>query len=420
MDMGIELLRNVFEKAVAAGRELNSLNESTINGALLKVAEETELQYAAILDANRMDLERMDVSNPMYDRLMLTKERIFAIAADLRSVASLHSPAGEILSETVRPNGMKITKIRTPFGLIGVIYEARPNVSFDVFGLCFKSNNAVVLKGGSDARFSNEAIVNLIRSVLEKAGVNPDTVTLLPSDRSATAELLGATDYVDLIIPRGSASLINYVRENSRVPVIETGAGICHTYFDRCGDIAKGAAIVFNAKTRRVSVCNALDTLIIHSSRLDSLPELCVKLADKNVIIYADNPAYEALEGKYPADLLEHAGENSFGTEFLDYKMSVKTVDSIGEAMKHVAKYSSKHSETVITEDSAAANLYLKTVDAACVYHNVSTAFTDGAQFGFGAEIGISTQKMHARGPMALAELTSYKYIITGNGQVRD
>jgi glutamate-5-semialdehyde dehydrogenase len=413
-------LRNVFEKALVASRELNTLNESTINGILLKIADETELQYSAILEANRMDLERMDTSNPMYDRLMLTKERIFAIAADLRNVASLHSPTGEILSETVRPNGMKITKIRVPFGLIGVIYEARPNVSFDVFGLCFKSNNAVVLKGGSDARFSNEAIVNLIRTALVKAEINPDTVTLLPPDRSATAELLGATDYVDLIIPRGSASLINYVRENSHVPVIETGAGICHTYFDHSGDITKGASIIFNAKTRRVSVCNALDTLVIHSLRLDVLPELCRKLAYKNVIIYADKPAYEALDGEYPENLLEHANEHSFGTEFLDYKMSIKTVETIEEAIKHVTSYSSKHSETIITEDKTASDLYLKMIDAACVYLNVSTAFTDGAQFGFGAEIGISTQKMHARGPMALAELTSYKYIITGDGQVRD
>jgi glutamate-5-semialdehyde dehydrogenase len=413
-------LKNIFERARIAGRELNALDEPVINRVLSTLAGETERQCDAILDANRMDLERMDVANPMYDRLMLTKERIFAIAADLRNVASLHSPTGEILGETIRPNGMKITKIRVPFGVIGVIYEARPNVSFDVFGLCFKSNNAVVLKGGSDARFSNEAIVKLIRTTLADAGINPDAATLLPSGRSATAGLLGATDYVDLIIPRGSSSLINYVRENSRVPVIETGAGICHTYFDRYGDVAKGAAIVFNAKTRRVSVCNALDTLVIHSSRLSALHELCKQLAGKNVIIYADNSAYEALDGKYPANLLEHADENSFGTEFLDYKMSVKTVDSIEEAMTHVAACSSKHSETIITEDKTAADLYVKTVDAACVYVNVSTAFTDGAQFGFGAEIGISTQKMHARGPMALPELTSYKYIITGDGQIRN
>ena len=413
-------LKHIFESAKAAGSALNTLYEVVINGVLLNVADRTERQYRAILDANRMDLERMDTASPMYDRLMLTKERIFAIAADLRKVASLRSPVGEILNETVRPNGMKISKIRVPFGVIGVIYEARPNVGFDVFGLCFKSHNATILKGGSDARFSNEAIVELIRATLVEAGVNPDVLTLLPSDRAATAELLAATDYVDLIIPRGSASLIHYVRQNSRVPVIETGAGICHTYFDHDGDAGKGAAIIFNAKTRRVSVCNALDTLVIHSSRLDVLPALCHDLAGKNVIIYADARAYEALEGTYPASLLEHAGEHSFGTEFLDYKMSVKTVATIEEAIAHVARYSSRHSEAIITENKAAADLYVKMVDAACVYVNVSTAFTDGAQFGFGAEIGISTQKMHARGPMALAELTSYKYIITGNGQVRN
>lgn len=413
-------MKSVFEKAVIASLELHALDESLINGILLKIADKTELQYNAIMEANRKDLERMEASNPAFDRLALTKERIFAIAAGLRNVATLPSPAGEILSETVRPNGMKISKIRVPFGVIGVIYEARPNVSFDVFGLCFKSNNAVILKGGSDAHFSNIAIVELIRTTLAEAGVNPDVVTLLPSDRSATAELLGATDYVDLIIPRGSSSLINYVRENSRVPVIETGAGICHTYFDRAGDVAKGAAIIFNAKTRRVSVCNALDTLVIHAGRLDVLPELCNKLAGKNVIIYADKPAYEALDGKYPANLLEPARDDSFGMEFLDYKMSLKTVDTIEEAISHIAVYSSQHSETIITEDQPAADLFVKKTDAACVYVNVSTAFTDGAQFGFGAEIGISTQKMHARGPMALAELTSYKYVITGNGQVRN
>jgi glutamate-5-semialdehyde dehydrogenase len=338
----------------------------------------------------------------------------------MRNVAVSRSPVGVVMSETVRPNGMKITKVRVPFGVIGVIYEARPNVSFDVFGLCFKSNNAVILKGGSDAHFSNKAIVELIRTTLTKAGVNPDVVTLLPSDRSATAKLLGATDYVDLIIPRGSSSLINYVRENSRVPVIETGAGICHTYFDRYGDTVKGAAIIFNAKTRRVSACNTLDTLVIHAERLNVLPELCSKLAGKNVIIYADKPAYEVLDGKYPASLLEHADDDSFSTEFLDYKMSIKTVDTIDGAINHITACSSQHSETIVTEDKPAADLFVRKIDAACVYVNVSTAFTDGAQFGLGAEVGISTQKMHARGPMALAELTSYKYIITGDGQVRD
>lgn len=415
----VKEVKGFFDRVKIASQEFSILDESQISSILLKIADKVELQYSTIMEANRKDLERMDASNPMFDRLALTKERIFAIAADMRNVATLQSPVGEVMSETVRPNGMKITKVRVPFGVIGVIYEARPNVTFDMFGLCFKSNNAVILKGSRDAVFSNSTIVELIRTTLADAGVNPDVVILLPSDRLVLPKLLGATGYVDLIIPRGGSALIDYVRKNSRVPVIETGAGICHTYFDRDGDTSKGAAIIFNAKTRRVSVCNAMDTLVIHADRRDVLPELCSKLADKNVIIYADDLAYKALEGKYPANLLEHAGDDSFGIEFLDYKMSVKTVDTIDDAIDHIALYSSRHSETIITEDGAAADLFVKKVDAACVYVNVSTAFTDGAQFGFGAEVGISTQKMHARGPMALPELTSYKYIITGNGQVR-
>jgi glutamate-5-semialdehyde dehydrogenase len=410
---------NIFERAVIASRSLSGIGNEKIDCVLLKIADKAEAEYAEILAANERDTSRMSPSNPMYERLLLTKERIGEICAGLRNVASLPSPLGEIMTENIRPNGMKIEKVRVPFGVIGVIYEARPNVSFDVFGLCFKTGNAVVLKGGSDAQYSNEYIVGLIRKTIEEEGINPDVVTLLPAGRAATADLLNARGTVDLIIPRGSASLIDYVRENARVPVIETGAGICHTYFDFSGDVAKGKAIVFNAKTRRVSVCNALDTLIIHSGRLSDLPELCQKLAEKNVIIYADEPSYKVLENNYPTALLEKANENSFGTEFLDYKMSVKTVESIEEAIKHIMHYSSKHSETIITEDEAAAQQFLREIDAACVYHNVSTAFTDGGQFGFGAEIGISTQKLHARGPMALPELTTYKYIIKGNGQVR-
>jgi len=410
----------LFEKTLKASRSLIRLSKSKINDILLKVADRAELEYTAILEANAQDIARMDKTNPMYDRLLLTKERIALIAADLRNVASLSSPVGECLAEFVRPNGMVIEKVRVPFGVIGVIYEARPNVSFDVFGLCFKSANAVILKGGSDAQFSNAAIVGLIRDVLEKEGLNPDVIGLLPADRSATTELLNARGYVDLIIPRGSSSLINYVRENAQVPVIETGAGICHTYFDCYGDTAKGAAIIFNAKTRRISVCNALDTMLIHSERLKDLSALCNKLAEKKVIIYADERAYKALKNNYPAQLLEQANEDSFGTEFLDYKMSIKTVDTIEEAIEHITRYSSKHSETIVTENRENADIFLSEVDAACVYHNVSTAFTDGAQFGFGAEIGISTQKLHARGPMALPELTTYKYIIRGEGQTRE
>ncbi len=303
--------------------------------------------------------------------------------------------------------------------MIGIIYEARPNVSFDVFSLCLKSGNACILKGGSDARFSNEAIIDIIRNVLDENGVNPNVCTLLPNDRNATEELLNAREYVDLIIPRGGKDLINFVRENSRIPVIETGAGVCHTYFNREGDIKKGRDIITNAKTRKVSVCNSLDCLIIDRERLDDLHYLCEDLEKKDVIIYADKHAYEALFSYYPYDQLKKADETSFGTEFLDYKMAVKTVSGIDEAISHISQYSSKHSEAIISEDREAVIKFEKLVDAACVYANVSTAFTDGAQFGLGAEIGISTQKMHARGPMALEELCTYKWIIEGEGQVR-
>ncbi|MDR1764257.1 MAG: glutamate-5-semialdehyde dehydrogenase [Dysgonamonadaceae bacterium] len=408
-----------FERAAAASRSLNGIEQSKINAVLLKLADKTEAEADVILAANAKDLEKMPPDNPLYDRLLLTEERISGIAADIRKVAALPSPIGEILSEWTRPNGMKIQKIRVPFGVIGIIYEARPNVSFDVFSLCFKSGNAVVLKGGSDAHFSNETIVGLIRQTLEEEGLNPDIATLLPPDRESAATLLNARGYVDLLIPRGSASLINFVRENAKIPVIETGAGICHTYFDLSGNADMGAGIIFNAKTRRVSVCNALDCLIVHSGRLNDLPALCRRLSEKNVVIFADEPAYLSLNGNYPKELLKHSDKDSYGTEFLDYKMAVKTVDSLDEALSHIARYSSKHSETIVTEDDTAAGRFLAEVDAACVYHNVSTAFTDGAQFGFGAEIGISTQKLHARGPMALPELTTYKYVIRGDGQTR-
>lgn len=412
-------LNSIFERTRRAAGELALLDEAVINRVLERVAVETVAQSGRILEANARDQARMSPGNPLYDRLLLTSGRIEGIAADIRNVAGLSSPVSEELSRTIRPNGMSISKVRVPFGVVGVIYEARPNVSFDVFSLCFKSSNACLLKGGSDARDSNEAIVGLIREVLAAEGLNPDVATLLPAEREATEALLGAVGWVDVVIPRGSSSLINYVRDHSRVPVIETGAGICHTYFDAAGDTDKGAAIIFNAKTRRVSVCNALDTLIVHSARLTDLPVLCMPLAARNVTIYADIRAFDALEGHYPAALLQRATDESFGTEFLDYKMSVRTVDNLDEALAHIERYSSRHSEAIVTENHAAAEEFAARVDAACVYTNVSTAFTDGAQFGFGAEIGISTQKLHARGPMALSELTTCKYIIRGDGQVR-
>ena len=395
------------------------LSDQTISQVLLEVASSLRDATDAILAANALDLERMSPDNPKYDRLRLTPERIAGIASDMENVAGLPSPLGKVLSKDICPNGMTIKKITVPFGVIGVIYEARPNVTADVFSLCFRSGNVCVLKGGSDADDSSRAIVSVIHKVLESHGIDTAVCTLLPADREAAAELLGAVGLVDLIIPRGSSSLINFVRDNARIPVIETGAGICHTYFDKAGDLDKGAAIVNNAKTRRVSVCNALDCLIVHQDRLQDLPKICSALKESDVIIYADTQAHIALESSYPSELLKHATEESFGTEFLDYKMSIRTVESVQEALKHISRYSSKHSECIVSEDPETVALFQKTVDAACVYANVSTAFTDGAQFGFGAEIGISTQKLHARGPMALPELTTYKYIIEGTGQTR-
>lgn len=409
----------LYEGARAAGRDLLQWPAERVDEILLAVADEAVAQTEYILTENARDLERMSPDNPLYDRLKLTADRIRGIADDTRHVAALPSPLGRVLKHTVLPNGLDLRRVSVPFGVIGVIYEARPNVTFDVFSLCLKAGSACVLKGGRDADCSNRAIVEVIHGVLERFGMNPDTLTLLPADREATASLLQARGHVDLLIPRGGRSLIDYVRDNSRIPVIETGAGVCHTYFDASGDLRKGTAIVNNAKTRRVSVCNALDSLLVHESRLADLPALCAPLADSHVRLYADAAALAALEGNYPADLLEAATEEHYGTEFMDYKMAVRTVESVDEALAHIARHGSGHSECIVTEDAAAAALFQQMVDAACVYVNAPTSFTDGAQFGLGAEIGISTQKLHARGPMALEEITTYKWLIQGDGQVR-
>lgn len=413
-------LSHILDNARVAANKLNLIDDATIARVLCAVADEADHQVDYILQANRRDLERMPESDPRYDRLMLTHERLAGITADMRRVASLPSPLGRTLASYDRPNGMHIDKESVPFGVIGIIYEARPNVTFDVFALCMKSGNVCILKGGSDAHDSNTALINIINRVLISHGIDSNTAVLLPNDHRYTDQLLTAVGKVDLVIPRGSGRLINYVREHALVPVIETGAGICHTYFDEAGDLEKGRRIVCNAKTRRVSVCNALDCLIVHQKRLPDLPALCAPLAGKHVIIYADPQARDALTGQYPDELLQPATAESFGTEFLDYKMAVKTVASFDEALEHIARYSSKHSECIVTEDEEHKRRFTRQVDAACVYTNVSTAFTDGGQFGFGAEIGISTQKLHARGPMALPELTTYKYIISGNGQTRE
>lgn len=412
-------LSTTFKAIQIASRSINLLTDDQINNILLAVADAAVAQTDFILAENAKDLARMDKADPKYDRLMLTEKRIKDIASDMRNVATLTSPLGRLLSENTLPNGLKISKVSVPFGVIGIIYEARPNVSFDVFSLCLKSGNACILKGSTDAFDSNTAILKVIHDTLDSLNISRDIVTLLPPDREATSALLNAVGLVDLIIPRGSQGLINFVRDNSKIPVIETGAGICHTYFDEFGDTAKGAAVVNNAKTRRVSVCNSLDCLIIHDKRLNDLPAICKKLAESNVIIYADERAFEQLNGNYPSNLLEKATDESFGIEFLDYKMAIKTVASVEQAVEHITLHSSKHSEAIISENEANLSYFEKVVDAACVYANASTAFTDGGQFGFGAEIGISTQKLHARGPMALNELTSYKYIVRGDGQIR-
>ena len=413
------MIENTLELLKNASYSLPMLEENRINDVLLALADAIESNAAGLLEANARDLARMDRNNPVYDRLMLTDERLKGIASDMRHVAELENPVGKVIDDRVRPNGMKLTRVRVPFGVIGVIYEARPNVSFDVFSLCFKSRNACALKGGSDAYDSNKAIVDLIHSVLADKGIDSHVVELLPAGHDAAQELMKAVGMVDLLIPRGSARLIKSVREQAQVPVIETGAGVCHTYFDLEGDLKKGSDIVFNAKTRRVSVCNALDSLVIHKDRLSDLPEICIRMAAKNVVIEADEQAYKALDGRYPAELLEHATAESFGKEFLDYRMSVKTVDSFEDAMMHIRRYTSHHSECIVTENAEHGRLFQQLTDAACVYVNVSTAFTDGAQFGLGAEIGISTQKMHARGPMGLEEITTYKWLINGDGQTR-
>ena len=409
--------RSLFEAARRAAVQAALLSDDVRAMALRAVADAVEACSEDILVANAEDLARMDPQSPLYDRLKLTPERLSGIASDMRHVAELPSPLDRILDDRTLPNGLRLRKVSVPFGVIGVIYEARPNVTFDVFALCLRSGNACVLKGGSDADASNRAAVALIRQVLDNMGIAPETVTLLPPDRESVGDLLGAVGYVDLVIPRGGRRLIDYVRDHARVPCIETGAGVVNTYFDRDGDLEMGRRIVCNAKTRRVSVCNALDCLLIHESRLADLSALVAPLADHRVLLYADEAALAALQGRYP--YLEAATPESYGTEYMDYKMAVRTVPSLDEALAHIARYGSGHSESIVTASEETARRFQREVDAACVYVNAPTSFTDGAQFGLGAEIGISTQKLGARGPMGLAELTTYKWLIDGNGQIR-
>ena len=411
------LLEDTFKKVKRASKSLALLSDQQRNEILLAVADAIIDQQERILAANAADLAKMDQKNPLYDRLQLTEKRLADIAGDMRNVASLPSPLGHVTKEKTLPNGLRLHRVSVPFGVIGMIYEARPNVTYDVFSLCFKSGNACVLKGGSDADQSNQASVALIHEVLQRFGVNPDVVTLLPATHEATGEMLNAVGYIDLCIPRGGRRLIDFVRDTARIPVIETGAGVVHTYFDKDGDLEMGQKIILNAKTRRVSVCNALDSLLVHLDRLEILGNLVMPLASKHVIIYADDQAFAALDGKYP--YLQHAAADSYGTEFMDYKMAIKTVSSLDEALAHIDQHGSGHSEAIITQNEQTARQFQAHVDAACVYWNAPTSFTDGAQFGLGAEIGISTQKLGPRGPMALEEITTYKWIIEGEGQVR-
>lgn len=406
----------IFQGIKSAVRKLAGLNEGCIIDTLNSLREITLEKMDEILSANKLDLVKMDPTDPKYDRLLLTEERIRSICGEIAQVQELNSPLNRILDSKILENGLSLQKVSVPLGVIGIIYEARPNVTFDVFSLALKSGNGLILKGSSDAEHSNKAIISIIHQALETNNIPIEAYQLLPVEREATKALLEAVGFVDIIIPRGSQGLIDFVRQNSKVPVIETGAGIVHTYFDETADITKGIAIIHNAKTRRPSVCNSLDCLIIHQNRIEELPSLIDPLLESGVKIFADEKAFSMLEGKSE---VYKAKEEHFGTEFLSLQMSIKTVSSLEEALEHIATYSSKHSEAIISENQTHIEQFLKLVDAAAVYANASTAFTDGNQFGLGAEIGISTQKLHARGPMALNELTSYKWVIKGDGQTR-
>ena len=413
-------LEDTFKKVKRASKTLALISDDKRNDILNAVADAIVTDKERILAANKDDLEKAGKDYAFYDRLLLTPERLDDIAADMRHVATLPSPLGKVLKEKTLENGLHLKRVSVPFGVIGMIFEARPNVTFDVFSLCFKSGNAALLKGGKEADGTNRAEVEIIHNVLKDNGIDPAVVELLPATHEATGEMLTAVGYVDLCIPRGSKRLISFVRDTAKVPVIETGAGVVHCYFDETGDLDKGKRIVDNAKTRRCTVCNTLDCLLINSKRLKDLPLLVAPLAEKKVKIHADEQAYEALQGSYPTELLFHSnGDETWNTEWLSMQMGIRTVDSIDEALKHIDTYGSGHSECIVTENDSAARKCENMVDAACVYVNAPTSFTDGAQFGLGAEIGISTQKLGARGPMALEEITTYKWLIEGNGQTR-
>lgn len=414
------ILKDTFNAVKEASKTLVLLSDEQRNGILNAVADAIDVHQNEILKANAEDLGKAGEDYAFYDRLLLTPQRLREIAGDMRHVATLPSPLGRVLKDKTLDNGLHLRRVSVPFGVIGMIFEARPNVTFDVFSLCFKSGNAAVLKGGKEADGTNRAAVAVFHEVLNRYGVNTHVVELLPATHEATGAMLTAAGYIDLCIPRGSKRLISFVRDTAKVPVIETGAGVVHCYFDESGDLEMGRCIVDNAKTRRCTVCNTLDTLLINSHRLQDLPALVAPMASKSVMLHADSRAYAALEGHYPAELLEKVNDpDTWYTEWLSMQMGVCTVDSLDEALRHIATYGSGHSESIVTEEKANARRFEQMVDAACVYVNAPTSFTDGAQFGLGAEIGISTQKLGARGPMALEEITTYKWLIEGEGQIR-
>ena len=410
----VELCKN----AVDAKYDIQYLTTDVKNEALLKVAQALIDNQDAIIEANAIDMENGE-KNGMHpgllDRLRLDDKRMEGIAEGLRQVAQLPDPIGEVFEEFERPNGLKIKKVRVPMGVVGIIYESRPNVTPDAFSLTFKSGNVTILKGGSDCINSNIAIVKVIRETLESLGINPDAVQLIEdTDRAVTTEFMKMSDYVDVLIPRGSAGLIKAVVENSNIPVIETGTGNCHIYVDKEADLDKAIPIIINAKTQRIGVCNAAESLVVHKDIKDKfLPLFSKAMKENKVEVRADSASKALIEGA------KEATEEDFGKEYLDYIISVKTVSDVDEAIAHINKYNTGHSEAIITENRETAQRFLDRVDAACVYVNASTRFTDGFEFGLGAEIGISTQKLHARGPMGLKELTSYKYEILGEGQIR-
>lgn len=409
----------IFREVKEASKSVALLSDSLRNKVLKRVAELVDNSHSELLEANRHDLSKMDTSNPLYDRLKLTERRLDEISASLRFVASLSSPLGLILEERILPNDIELKKISVPFGVIGVIYEARPNVTFDVFSLCFKSGNAAILKGGSDAQSSNLAAIKLINQALLEFSLPSGCCQILSSSHDSTLALLNAVGYVDVCIPRGGKNLINFVRDKAKVPVIETGAGVVHVYFDIDGDLSKGVRIINNAKTRRVSVCNALDTLLIHSNRLSDLPALTSPLLEKDVEIFADERAFNFLKESYPPQLLHKAEKEDCDKEWMDYKLGIFSMDTLEEAINHIGRHGSGHSESIVTENKETAVKFASQVDAACVYINLPTSFTDGGEFGLGAEIGISTQKLGPRGPMGLKEITTYKYILSGSAQIR-